>query len=141
MQLMNEFVTKSTASSGFTDNSGSKGTFSRPYGSSRWDLEVKKIDAEDADKERSHQERMADIQNKAANELQEKQMGWFGRLFGVEQSASKNISFVLVILLMIFVSYFVHYFTDHSNSEMSKYMLEMFFPVFTLALGYLFGKK
>lgn len=36
---------------------------------------------------------------------------------------------------------FVHYFTDHSNSEMSKYMLEMFFPVFTLALGYLYGKN
>ena len=74
--------------------------------------------------------------------MQDKSLGFLGRLFGNKESASKNITATICILLAMGVSVIscIVYFCTQDLTFIGK-MWEGLFPLITLSLGYLFGKN
>lgn len=77
-----------------------------------------------------------------AQELLNKKLGLIGRIFGVGQNASKNITAAICIMLVIvmcIISCLV-YCIDR-NLTFIEDVWNKIMPIISLSLGYLFGKK
>ena len=101
--------------------------------------------------EYAHEERMEQIKNESKDkderrkhekEMGDQALGWFGRLFGSKENSSRNItgavclSFTAGATLVSLIVYF-----GKDDIEFVKGMWEIIYPIITLSLGYLFGKR
>lgn len=75
-------------------------------------------------------------------EILEKNLGLIGSFFGCTEHASKNITAVICLCLILGISVIscIVYFCKEDISFIAK-MWGGLFPIITLSLGYLFGKK
>ena len=62
--------------------------------------------------------------------------GWLGRIAGSPKNAPNNIAFLIVTLLLV-AGIVVNFVYPHDRVEFWKIIL----PIFTLTLGYLFGRN
>ena len=103
--------------------------------------------------EHDHEEKMAKLRYENEQTIKDKEcqhevninnqsLGWFGRLFGSQENSSRNITAAICILLTAGVSIIscIVYFCKDDISFVAK-MWGGLFPIITLSLGYLFGKK
>lgn len=69
-------------------------------------------------------------------------LGFIGRIFGNAENATKNITVVICLCLILGVSLIscIVYFCKEDIPFIAK-MWGGLFPIITLSLGYLFGKK
>lgn len=85
-----------------------------------------------------HDQIMAD---KAHEELKIR-LGVLGQFFGHEENSSKNITFVLLVILLIIALVMTFYFSKCIIiSKFVSGLWDNMFPIITLSLGYIFGKK
>ena len=99
----------------------------------------------------AHDEKMEQIKNKSKDkddqrkhekEMGDQALGWFGRLFGSKENSSRNITGAICLSFTAgatLVSLIVYFSKD--DTEFVKGMWEIIYPIITLSLGYLFGKR
>lgn len=97
----------------------------------------------------AHDEKMEQIKNKSEDdqrkhekEMGDQALGWFGRLFGSKENSSRNITGAICLSFTAgatLVSLIVYFSKD--DTEFVKGMWEIIYPIITLSLGYLFGKR
>lgn len=89
-----------------------------------------------------HEERMTDKKYQHEANINNQALGRFGRLFGSQENASRNItgiiclSFIAGATLVSLIEYFCN-----NDTQFVKNMWEVICPIITLSLGYLFGKN
>lgn len=99
-------------------------------------------DNKDIQRNFRHEEKILDKQQKYDLEKFRIGLGRLGRFFGHEDNSSKNITFVILIVLVVIVSVLTWcFFENNQLSEFVKLLWTQLFPIITLSLGYLFGKK
>jgi hypothetical protein len=78
-----------------------------------------------------------DTSQKHEINLEEKRLeaGYFGKIFGTGPNASNNIAGIILIGLLLAI------ITSSLVGDGSGKFIETVVPIFTLALGYLFGKQ
>lgn len=89
-----------------------------------------------------HEREMKELDHKQALEMLDRKAGSFGQYFGIEDSASKNITLIIIIIFLFIV--FALIFTFYKESPHSQFVEIVWnsaVPVLTLALGYIFGKQ
>lgn len=95
------------------------------------------INKQDHDFQLELQQRQFDHEN----QLKDKELGLFGKLFGCGESSSKNIALVICILLLLGATIIscIAYF-NNADVEFIGNIWNKVIPVVTLSLGYIFGK-
>lgn len=89
-----------------------------------------------------HDEKMLQIQHHHELNLLNKKLGKLGRFFGHEENSSKNITLVLVVfLLCVNTGLTIYFYEQDPVSSFVMRLWEQMFPIVTLALGYIFGRK
>lgn len=84
-----------------------------------------------------HETELKQLDNNQQIKLTNKRIGWIGVVFGDELHASRNITACICISLII-LCIVVYIWGDNGKIELIK---EVFVPIITLSLGYLFGKS
>ena len=87
--------------------------------------------------EYQHEIDLKSLENKQQIKLTNKRIGWIGVIFGDECHASRNITACICISLII-LCIVVYIWGNEGKIELIK---EVFVPIITLSLGYLFGKS
>lgn len=89
-----------------------------------------------------HDESVLDKRNEHEIQVLREKAGWFGRCLGHDDHSSKNITLVIIVLLVFMIGSLTFYFFDKDKTSPFVEMIwNQFFPILTLALGYIFGKK
>lgn len=93
------------------------------------------------DKKNQHELALKELENKYELNRIKKELGFMGQFFGKAENSSKNItaSICLVLLIMALILSCILY-GNEDTITMEK-LWETIFPIITLSLGYLFGKK
>ena len=82
------------------------------------------------------------LDNENEQKIIAQNLGWIGKTFGSAENASKNITATLCMLLLLGVTVVsvVVYCYERDISKLIG-LWDGVFPIITLSLGYLFGKK
>ena len=89
-----------------------------------------------------HQLDIIDKNNLHEIKIKEKDLGWFGFIFGGKELISLNISGVLIIFLLftgLIIS--INIYKEKSDLDNIVKIWGIITPLITLTLGYLFGNK
>lgn len=71
------------------------------------------------------------------------QYGWLSKIFGTEKNASKNITFVILLVIIVLFCCLMGCISE-KTPEKNKLILDIIqelIPLFTLGFGYFFGKQ
>lgn len=117
-------------------------------GTSSYSAPLKKLELQNVHEQvqlkeqHEHEERMADKKYQHEANINNQALGWFGRLFGSQENASRNITGIICISFVAgaTLTSLIVYFSKGDTAFVKK-MWEVICPIITLSLGYLFGKK
>lgn len=77
-------------------------------------------------------------EGKQKKEKRKDDIGILGSFFGSSKNAPVNISGALILFLLLFIAFCTVYFSN--DFDKLKVILNVSFPIITLALGYIFGR-
>lgn len=89
-----------------------------------------------------HELDIIDKTNKHNNNIQKKELGWFGIFFGGKELISLNISGMLIIFLILTgLILSVKIYNEPTDLDNVVKIWGIITPIITLTLGYIFGNK